>query len=92
MLIWLFLIRGIRIKIRKDKKDKKDKEDKDNKTYGDLYKNSNTFKQISRAAYIFVTGMCISLVTYLLFDDWYVKFGILHFYRYIYIVIIQVCG
>jgi uncharacterized membrane protein len=64
---------------KKKNKDNKDNNNKDNKSYGDLYKNSNTFKQISRAAYIFVTGMCISLVTYLLFDDWYVKFGILHF-------------
>ena len=62
-----------------DKNKDNNKENKDNKSYGDLYKNNNTFKQIIRAGYILLAAMCISLVTYLLFDDWYVKFGILHF-------------
>ena len=76
---------GVNIVISHQKYSEKDKYlDKDsdkniNKTYSDLYNNNNTFKQIVRAGYILLAGGCISIITYLLFDDWYVKFGILHF-------------
>jgi uncharacterized membrane protein len=65
---------------KKLKEDNKSTEDKKLKNhYSELYNKNNTFKQIIRAGYIFLAGMCITLITYLLFDDWYVKFGILHF-------------
>lgn len=63
----------------KNKQSDKDLDKDSNKSYSDFYNNNNTFKQIVRAGYILLAGGCISLITYLLFDDWYVKFGILHF-------------
>ena len=63
----------------KNKEKENDTDCKNDNYYQSLYKKNYTFKQITRVGYLLLTAALISLVTYTLFDDWYVKFGIIHF-------------
>lgn len=68
-----------RYKNKENKDLNKDLKDKKDNYYQSLYNKNYTFKQIVRVGYLLLTAALISLITYILFNDWYVKFGIIHF-------------